>query len=145
MKSPDKYNQRSNKDAEIPNLESQPLANSVADVAGGLGNYFENIERWLLKLSLESRGIQRVEVHERHEVTWMSYLQAFQLWLSINLAAINTTIGMLGPGVFELSFKDASLCAVFGSLIGSIAVAYIAPFGPLSGLRSMVYGNLKSN
>lgn len=124
--------------------ESQSPTGSVAGYCRRIGNFFEKTERWLVKYNLEARGIQRVEPHERHDVTWISYLQAFQLWFSINLAAINSTLGMLAPVVFGLSFKDASLCAVFGSLIGSSAVAYIAPFGPISGLRSMVRGNPQS-
>lgn len=45
---------------------------------------------------------------------------------------------MLGPAVYYLPFLDASLCAVFGALLGSLPVAYIATFGPLSGNRTMV-------
>ena len=45
---------------------------------------------------------------------------------------------MLAPTVYGLGFKDAALCAVFGSLVGSIPVAYIATRGPVSGNRSMV-------
>lgn len=45
---------------------------------------------------------------------------------------------MLGPITFSLSFLDASLCAVFGMLIGCLPVAYIATFGPRSGNRSLV-------
>ena len=71
-------------------------------------------------------------------VTWRSYLQAFVLWVSINLAAVNITLGMLAPTVFGLGFTDAAWCAVGGSVIGSAAVAYIATWGPKSGCRTMV-------
>ena len=40
--------------------------------------------------------------------------------------------------MYSLSFLDSSLCAVFGAVLGSIPVAYIATFGPLSGNRTMV-------
>ena len=101
--------------------------------------WIERLETTLVKYKLEGRGVQRVEPHERHELSWKSYLQAFTLWISINLAAVNITLGMLAPVVYSLSFKDASLCAVFGSLLGSAAVAYIATWGPVSGNRTMIF------
>ncbi|MCJ1308917.1 hypothetical protein MMC25_002572 [Agyrium rufum] len=98
----------------------------------------QRIEDALSAFSLESRGIQRVSFEERHPLTSWSYLQTFVLWVSINLAAVNITLGMLAPTTFALSFRDAALCAVFGSLIGSVPVAYIATWGPISGNRAMV-------
>jgi Permease for cytosine/purines, uracil, thiamine, allantoin len=95
-------------------------------------------EQTLVKYNLEIRGIQRVEEHEKVQISWLAYLQAFGLWVSVNLAPNNITLGMLGPAVYELSFRDASLCAVFGAVIGSVPVAWIATWGPLSGLRAMV-------
>lgn len=41
--------------------------------------------------------------------------------------------------MFYLSFLDSSLCAVFGAILGSLPVAYIATFGPRSGNRTMVF------
>lgn len=64
------------------------------------------------------------------------------LWVSINLAAVNITLGMLAPTVFGLGFTDAALCAVGGSAIGSVAVAYVATWGPRSGCRTMVSGGV---
>ena len=87
---------------------------------------------------VEARGIERVLPSETRSLGWQSQLQAFVLWVSINLAAVNITLGMLGPTIFELSFIDASLSAVFGSLLGSCAVSYIATWGPKAGLRTMV-------
>ncbi|KAF7502281.1 hypothetical protein GJ744_006171 [Endocarpon pusillum] len=96
-------------------------------------------EETLVKYNLEVRGIQRVEEQEKVQIGWLAYLQVFGLWLSVNLAPNNITLGMLGPAIFELSFRDASLCAVFGAIMGSVPVAWIATWGPLSGLRSMVF------
>jgi purine-cytosine permease-like protein len=45
---------------------------------------------------------------------------------------------MLGPLVFELSLKDAALCAVFGAMIGSLGPAYTCTWGLRSGNRTMV-------
>lgn len=87
---------------------------------------------------LEERGIRRVETHEKHRGGRMAYVQIFLLWTSINLAANNITLGMLGPDLFTLSFLDASLCATFGAILGSLPTSYIATWGPISGNRTMV-------
>ncbi len=103
-----------------------------------MGIYVKKFEQHLIAYNLEARGIQRVEEHERHAVGWKDYLQIFLLWVSINLAANNITLGMLAPTVYTLSFHDASLCAVFGCFIGSLPVAWVATWGPVSGNRTMV-------
>ena len=118
-------------DAEISNPSSLRITSRIH-------TYLHRLERSLIAYNLEARGVQRVEPHETHPLTWRSYLQAFVLWVSINLAAVNITLGMLAPTVFGLGFRDASLCAVFGSLLGSLPVAYIATWGPVSGTRTMV-------
>jgi hypothetical protein len=102
------------------------------------GARLKSFEHILLKYNLEIRGIQRVEEHEKVQIGWFAYLQVFVLWVSVNLAANNITLGMLGPAVYGLSFRDASLCACFGAVVGGIPVAWIATWGPLSGNRTMV-------
>lgn len=72
------------------------------------------------------------------KLTWVSYLQAFLLWVSINLAANNITLGMLGPATYGLSFLDSALCGVFGALVGAIVSSWMATWGPISGIRTMV-------
>ncbi|KAL9024493.1 MAG: hypothetical protein Q9196_006476 [Gyalolechia fulgens] len=101
--------------------------------------YIRTFERTLVKYNFEARGVQRVLPHECHPLTWTSYLQPFFFWTSINLAAQNVTLGMLGPNVFALSFRDASICAFFGSLIGALGVSYTATFGPVSGHRTLIF------
>ena len=106
---------------------------------GRLGLYLSQFEQQLIKYNFEARGVQRVEPHEAHAQTWKDYLQAFLMWISVNLAAVNITLGMLAPTVYYLSFRDAALCAAFGSLLGSLPVAYVATWGPLSGNRTMIF------
>ena len=120
--------------SDLPTPYSQPSSSFAEKV----GRYTRNFEHRLVQYNLEARGIQRVEPHETHDLSWKRYLQVFLLWFSINLAAVNITLGMLAPTVYALSFKDAALCAVFGSLTGSVPVAYIATWGPVSGNRAMV-------
>lgn len=104
----------------------------------GLGDYMHRLERQLIEYNIEARGIQRVAEEDRHALTWVSCLQVFLLWLSVNLAANNITLGMLGPGVYSLSFRDAALCSTLGALVGSTASAWSATWGPVSGNRTLV-------
>lgn len=116
-------------------VEKQGYSTSIPE---WLSSRVSTVEKTLVKYNLEVRGIRRVAEDERTQRNSLAYLQAFALWNSINLAPNNVTLGMLGPAVYELSFRDASLCAVFGAIIGSIPVGWIATWGPPSGLRSMV-------
>lgn len=111
-------------------------------LVGKLQLKWKNFERQLVAYNLEARGIQRVEPDERHDLRSLGYTQIAVLWFSINLAANNITLGMLGPAVFYLGFLDSCLCAVFGMLVGCLPVAYIATFGPRSGNRTMIFARL---
>ena len=71
--------------------------------------YLQSFERTLIAYNLETRGIKRVEPEERHDLQKLGFFQIFVLWFSLNLAANNITLGMLGPAIFELSFLDSSL------------------------------------
>ncbi|SLM35290.1 nucleoside [Lasallia pustulata] len=114
-------------------------ASSPSKFGAKIARHIQKFEKQLVVYNLEVRGIQRVGLDERLDLTWKNYAQAFLLWFSINLAANNVTLGMLGPAVYGLSFTDASLCAVFGSVVGSLPVAYIATWGPVSGNRTMIF------
>jgi hypothetical protein len=103
-----------------------------------LSAYVKRFETYLVSYNLEARGIKRVGDDERLKLGWKAYLQIFVLWFSINLAANNITLGMLGPQVFELSFLDSALTGVLGCFAGSIPAAWIATWGPISGNRAMV-------
>jgi hypothetical protein len=108
-------------------------------VGSRLGSAIRAFERQLVEYNLEARGIERVAPDERMKrLSWMSYLQVFLLWVSINLAPNNITLGMLGPAVFGLNFRDSALCAVLGSLVGSVVSAWMATWGPVSGIRTLV-------
>ncbi|GAM38263.1 hypothetical protein TCE0_033f08849 [Talaromyces pinophilus] len=109
-------------------------------VSRRLAGYMKRFEKQLVEYNIEARGIQRVEEQERHALTWVTYLQVFLLWVSINLAANNITLGMLGPSIYGLSFLDSSLCSVFGAIVGSLAAAWSATWGPISGNRTLVFG-----
>ena len=128
----------------IPNLAPHidppsPVDSEHARQANGAKGYLKSFERTLIKYNLEARGIERVLPLDRHDLRQLGYTQIAVLWFSINLAANNITLGMLGPAVYYLSFLDSCLCAVFGMLVGCLPAAYIATFGPRSGNRAMVF------
>jgi hypothetical protein len=89
-------------------------------------------------IGIEARGIHRVREKEKTAQTTLSPLQIILLWLSINTAAQNITLAMIGQSVYELGFVDAALCSVFGGIAGSIPAAYTATWGPMSGNRTLV-------
>ncbi|MCJ1398628.1 hypothetical protein MMC11_001828 [Xylographa trunciseda] len=118
-------------------LSERPTATDPPSTDPAATSFLGNLA---LLTRLETRGIQRVLPAESTvTLSWRSYLQAFVLWVSINLAAVNITLGMLAPTVFGLGFTDAAWCAVGGSVIGSAAVAYVATWGPRSGCRTMIF------
>lgn len=118
---------------------SENTGNRRNPVGSRLGSLLKTFEQQLVEYNLEARGIERVAPEERMKrLSWLSYLQAFLLWVSINLAANNITLGMLGPAVFGLSFLDSALCAVLGAFVGSVGAAWMATWGPVSGIRTMV-------
>ncbi|KAF2032881.1 hypothetical protein EK21DRAFT_98700 [Setomelanomma holmii] len=123
---------------EMPTHEGSASNNDNKPV-GKMRRAWQSFERQLVAYNLESRGIQRVEPEERQDLRLLGYSQVAIMWFSVNLAANNITLGMLGPAVFALGFLDSCLLSVFGALVGSLVVAYIATFGPKSGNRTMIF------
>jgi hypothetical protein len=125
-----------NGDAEKGNIASPPRKIAVLE---GF-----RVVNWRLGLEtgesscIEARGIHRVEEKERAAKTTLSPLQIVLLWLSINTAAQNIALAMIGQSVYGLGYVDAALCSVFGGIAGSILEAYIATWGPVSGNRTLV-------
>ena len=126
-----------------PNLAPVATRTNTTDIEAapshGAMRYIKSFEKTLIRYNMEARGIQRVMPEDRHSLSQLGFGQIGILWFSVNLAANNITLGMLGPAVFHLGFLEASLCAVFGMLVGILPVAYVATFGPSSGNRTMVF------
>jgi hypothetical protein len=131
-----------NTDLDLP-IHGNDARNDATKL-GRIRRGWQSFERQLVAYNLEARGIQRVESDERQDLRLLGYSQVAIMWFSVNLAANNITLGMLGPVVFALGFVDACLLSVFGAFVGSLVVSYIATFGPKSGNRTMIfsrYGN----
>lgn len=79
-----------------------------------IGHSLKKFEKTMAYYNLEARGINRVEPSERHNTDKMGYTQIVLFWTSINLAANNITLGMLGPATYALSFTD---CEYYGLLV----------------------------
>lgn len=97
-------------------------------------------QRWAASIKgLETRGIEPVPVEERTKNRGASAsLRMALMWFSMTLATNNIVVGSLGTLVLQLSFRDAALCAVFGNLLGGLAVGYVSVWGPRSGNRTLV-------
>ncbi|OJJ49725.1 hypothetical protein ASPZODRAFT_1010987 [Penicilliopsis zonata CBS 506.65] len=91
---------------------------------------------------IESSSIEPVPWEDRQRDDGNSALQMLLLWFSMSLAPNNIIAGSLGVLVFRLSGTDAALLAVFGNLLGVLAVGYMSIWGPRSGSRTLVCSSL---
>lgn len=89
-------------------------------------------------IGVEARGIHRVEKHEKTAEKTLSALNIVLMWVSINTAAQNITLAMIGSSAYGLGFLDAAFCSIFGAIVGSLPAAYMATWGPVSGNRTLV-------
>ncbi|KAI9801864.1 MAG: hypothetical protein M1833_002178 [Piccolia ochrophora] len=120
-------------------IRQGPVQNGTITTPSTFSTKFRSAaDRIGLSSTLEARGIQRVEEHERHPFSKSGYINIALIWFTVNLAANNIALGLLGPLAFELSFLDSALCAVFGSMIGSVPTAYSVTWGPWSGNRTLI-------
>ena len=122
-------------DVPSPSPDLSVVNPETLSVPGKFATWNSKIESFA---GLEARGIERVLPSERQKASTSAYLQMALLWFSTNVTANNLTLGLLGPLVYELSFLDSALCAVFGSFVGSIGASYMSIWGPQSGNRTMV-------
>lgn len=129
---------KTNTDPQLP-IHGHEAHQDDDTLLGRTNSAWKSFERQLVAYNLEARGIQRVEPDERQDLRLLGYSQVAIMWFSVNLAANNITLGMLGPAVFALGFIDACLLSVFGAFLGSLVVAYIATFGPKGGNRTMIF------
>lgn len=126
---------------ENPPIDQPPTVhNATFDSPKPAGNKFlQWTDRVEVFLGLEARGIRRVKEDEKTTKTTLGFMQIAILWFSINTASQNITLASIGQEVYGLGFVDATLCSVFGAILGSIPVAYTAGWGPWSGNRTLVW------
>jgi len=84
---------------------------------------------------VEARGIERVPEDQRKR----SHPQDnVMLWLSLQLPLGGVASGTLGTGIFYLSFAHSMAIIFIMTFIGGMTAALLAPWGPRTGLRTMV-------
>jgi purine-cytosine permease-like protein len=124
--------------AAIESTPPLPVSSTVSFESPGLLSFLERIEKWENRLGVEARGIERVPPGARIAASFSEIIQVALAWFSINLVASNSVVGILGPHVFGLSFRDSALICLFGNIMGAFGPAYIAGLGPKSGNRTLV-------
>ncbi|KAH7882408.1 permease for cytosine/purines, uracil, thiamine, allantoin-domain-containing protein [Phlebopus sp. FC_14] len=98
--------------------------------------------RWLHRMTamlthygIETHGIAPIPVEER--VQTRCY-QIFLFWFSYNMNIITFSIGTIGPAVFSLGVRDATIIVVIVDILSCLLPAFFAMFGPKLGTRAMV-------
>ncbi|KAL4894007.1 permease for cytosine/purines, uracil, thiamine, allantoin-domain-containing protein [Aspergillus ambiguus] len=87
---------------------------------------------------LETRGIEPIPLSERVKPNARQFFHMFMMWFSMGMALNNIVVGSIGTLVMHLSFLDAALCAIFGNLLGGVAIGYMSTWGPRSGNRTLI-------
>ena len=104
-------------------------------IKGRLAKWNARVERLS---GLEARGITRVLPEEKHDLKTMGYVQMFSLWFGMNIVVANIVVGLLGPLLFQLGWRDSVCIVIFANALSSAAPSYLATFSAESGNRTMV-------
>jgi NCS1 nucleoside transporter family len=83
---------------------------------------------------VEPGGVEAIPLDERHGKPH----NLFWTWTSPNMEFATITVGLLGPVVFGMDFKESVLAIVLGTLLGSVTHAVLSTWGPGTGLPQMV-------
>ncbi len=84
--------------------------------------------------AVEPGGVEFIPAGDRHGTP----LQLLWTWTSPNLEFATIFVGILGVGIFGLSFWQAVLALLIGNLLGSLSHAVLSARGPGHGVPQMV-------
>ncbi|KAF4120910.1 Purine-cytosine permease or related protein [Geosmithia morbida] len=84
---------------------------------------------------VEAKGIEPLPAQERKSTRFWNI---FTIWCSMNMNILGVLFGLLGPSTYGLGLRDSSLVILFFSFLSSVAPAYLATFGPKTGMRQMI-------
>lgn len=110
--------------------------------------FLQKCVHFLNRLGGEERGIERVLPEEK---TNQKPFDNFSVWcdnsltetkthrMSANLTVITFSLGTLGPQIWSMGWWDSFLTILLFNLIGIIPPAYMATFGPKTGLRTLCF------
>ncbi|EFQ32902.1 NCS1 nucleoside transporter [Colletotrichum graminicola] len=93
------------------------------------------VQKVLMAGRVEEGGIQPIPLEAR---TNTKYFNAFTIWCSVNTNILAITFGMLGPVSFGLGLRDSALVILFFNLLSTLPPAYLATWGPKTGMRQMI-------
>jgi NCS1 family nucleobase:cation symporter-1 len=85
-------------------------------------------------LQVEPKGIEQVVEGERHGRP----TSVFTLWIGANVEMATLVTGTLGVVVFGLSFWQAALAFVLGTVLGAALLGLLSTFGPRLGAPQLV-------
>lgn len=100
--------------------------------------YLRNASDKLDAIGVETRGIERIEAHERSTNRTKQLISVIGLWLSACGGLSSMSSFYLGPFVFELGLKKTLTAGLIGHTLGCFIAAYCSLMGPRSGCRQMV-------
>ncbi|KAH7882405.1 cytosine-purine permease, partial [Phlebopus sp. FC_14] len=89
----------------------------------------------LTHYGIETHGIAPIPVEGRVDTRWY---QMFFVWFSSNMNILTFSTGTIGPAVFSLGVRDATITIVVVDILSCLLPAFFAVFGPKLGTRSMV-------
>jgi NCS1 nucleoside transporter family len=88
--------------------------------------------------AVEPGGVEFIPAGDRHGTP----LQLMWTWTSPNLEFATIFVGILGVGVFGLSFWQAVLALLIGNLLGSLSHSVLSARGPGHGVPQMVLSRI---
>ncbi|CAL9733544.1 vitamin B6 transporter Tpn1p [Monosporozyma servazzii] len=88
-------------------------------------------------MGVETTGIDRVPPYERGTMT-KQFWQVAGYWIAATGSLSSMSSFLLGPLVFNLTFRETMTSGMVSMLIGCLVAAYCSTMGPQSGCRQMV-------
>ena len=88
--------------------------------------------------AVEPGGVEFIPAGDRHGTP----LQLLWTWTSPNLEFATIFVGILGVGIFGLSFWQAVLALLLGNALGSVSHAVLSARGPKHGVPQMVLSRI---
>jgi NCS1 nucleoside transporter family len=88
--------------------------------------------------AVEPGGVEFIPLGDRHG----SSLQLLWTWTSPNLEFATVFVGILGVGIFGLSFWQAALALLLGNVLGSVSHGVLSARGPKHGVPQMVLSRM---
>lgn len=127
---------------EKPAVDTASCSKDFEEIAptSSLLRLLEKFQDWEERFGVEGRGIERVSPNDRIEPSNEALFQILFSWISINTVGNNMVVGMMGPYVYGLSFKDTAWLIVIANMLGALGPFYVAGLGPVSGNRTLVCG-----